>query len=105
MVFCACHAGGGADPLARRICYGACLKRIVASLAGQALLLPCVLAVIWTAVWIHLGAEYQRAIQDAIERSTTLSQTLAENMRRSAAVLDNALLNSRAIYLHDKDGF
>ncbi|MGA3003707.1 MAG: hypothetical protein ABSE20_18480, partial [Acetobacteraceae bacterium] len=81
------------------------MKRIAASITGQALLLPCILAVIWGAVWIHLGAEYRRAIQSAVERSTTLSQILEENMSRSAAVLDSALLNSRAIYLHDKDGF
>ena len=91
--------------MACRTRHGACLKRIAASITGQALLLPCILAVIWGAVWIHLGAEYQRAIQSAVERSTTLSQILEENMSRSAAVLDSALLNSRAIYLHDKDGF
>ena len=91
--------------MACRICVGACLKRIAASVAGQALLLACILAVIWGAVWIYLGAEYRRAVQDAIERSATLSQMLEENMSRSATVLDTALTNSRAIYLHDKDAF
>jgi signal transduction histidine kinase/HPt (histidine-containing phosphotransfer) domain-containing protein/ActR/RegA family two-component response regulator len=81
------------------------LKRIVARVTGQALLLPCILAVIWGAIWIHLGAEYRHAVQDAVERSMSLSQLLEENMSRAATVLDTALLNSRATYLHDKDGF
>ena len=33
--------------MARRTPSGSCLKRIAASLTGQALLLPCILVVIW----------------------------------------------------------
>jgi hypothetical protein len=91
--------------MARRIRRGACLKRVANSVTGQALLLSCMLAVIWSAVWLYLGVEHRRAIQDAVDRSTVLSQMLEENMSRSATVLDTALLNSRANYLNDKDGF
>jgi hypothetical protein len=81
------------------------LKAVFPTLTGRALLLPGILAVIWGAVWLHLSMEYRRAMQDGIERTTALSQTLDENMSRSAAVLDAALQNSRAGYLQDKAGF
>lgn len=81
------------------------MKRIATRVTGQALLLPCILAVIWGAIWIHLDAEHRRAVRDADERSATLSQLLEENISSSATVLDTALLDSRAIYLNDKAGF
>jgi hypothetical protein len=81
------------------------LKRIAASVSGQGLLLACILAVIWGTVWLYLAAEHRRAFQDAVERSATLSGMLEENIGRSAAVLDAALLNSRASFLNDKAGF
>lgn len=65
----------------------------------------CALAVIWGAIWFYLGAEYRRTVREAVERSATLAQTLEENMSRAVGVLDTALLNSRAIYLNDKDHF
>jgi signal transduction histidine kinase/DNA-binding response OmpR family regulator len=84
------------------------LKRpasIAASITTQTLLLLCTLAVIWGVIWFHLGAEYKRTVREAVERSATLAQTLEENMSRSVTVLDNALKNTRELYLHDKDHF
>jgi signal transduction histidine kinase/CheY-like chemotaxis protein/HPt (histidine-containing phosphotransfer) domain-containing protein len=81
------------------------LASIPASVIGQVLLLLCTLAVIWSVIWSYLGAEYRRTVRDAVERSATLAQTLEENMSRSATVLDTALINSRAIYVHDPDHF
>ena len=91
--------------MAGRVRRGASLKRIAAPVVVQTLLLPCLLAVIWGSVWLYLGVEHRRAVQDAMERSTTLSQTLELNMRRAATVLDSALLNCRDIYLRDKADF
>jgi signal transduction histidine kinase/HPt (histidine-containing phosphotransfer) domain-containing protein/ActR/RegA family two-component response regulator len=81
------------------------LKRIAASVAGQALLLACILATIWVAIWFYLDSEYRHTVRDAVEKSATLADTLEQNMGRAATVLDTALLNSRANYLHDKAGF
>jgi signal transduction histidine kinase len=78
---------------------------MAASVSGLALLPACILLVIWGAVWLHLGGEYRRAVADAQERSVTLSQVLAENIRQSASVLDTSLRNARSGYLQDKAGF
>ena len=91
--------------MACRLRGGACLKRIPRSLTVQALLLSCMLAVIWTAVWLYLGVERGGAIRDGVERSTRLSPRLEENFGRAGTIPDTALLNPSTDYLADNGGF
>ena len=68
-------------------------------------MLLCALCLIWGVIWLHLGAEYRHTVNDARVRSAALTETLDENVSRSVAILDAALLESRALWLRDKANF
>ena len=72
---------------------------------GHVALVAVTVAVIWGGVWLHLSSVYRAAEDNARAATANMAQVMEENVLRSIAALDQALLLIRDSYQRDPDGF
>jgi signal transduction histidine kinase/CheY-like chemotaxis protein len=71
----------------------------------QALLLGCVLLLIWGGIWLQVGQERAATERAAIKETSNLALAFEENIIRSIAAIDQVLLIVRDSYARDPGRF
>jgi hypothetical protein len=71
----------------------------------QALLLVCVLSLIWGGIWMQLQQERTATERDAVKETSNLALAFEENIIRSITAIDQVLLIARDTYARDPARF